>query len=62
MLIASGRNMLADLYVSLGVLIGAFSTITLQIPLIDPLVAILISCWIMRTAVHIFLEANTELM
>ncbi len=62
MLIANGRNMLADLYVSLSVLIGTLFTITLRLPLLDHLVAIIISCWIMRTAVHIFLDANTELM
>ncbi|NLY90251.1 MAG: cation transporter [Firmicutes bacterium] len=62
MLIANGRNMLADLYVSLGVLVGTVLTITFRLPLIDHLVAILISFWIMRTAVHIFLDANTELM
>lgn len=62
MLIANGRNMLADLYVSLGVLIGILCTITVQIPLFDHLVAILIACWIGWTAIHIFLEANTELM
>ena len=62
MLIANGRNMLADLYVSLGVLLGTFATITLQIPLIDHLVAMLIAVWIIWTAVRIFLDANTELM
>ncbi len=62
MLIANGRNMLADLYVSLGVLIGTFTTITLQIPLIDHLVAMFIAVWIIWTAVRIFLDANTELM
>lgn len=62
MLIANGRNMLADLYVSLGVLLGTFATITLRIPLIDHLVAMLIAAWIIWTAVRIFLDANTELM
>jgi len=62
MLMASARNMLTDLCVSLGVLLGTLLTIILQLPLIDPLLAILISFWIIRTAVHIFLDANTELM
>ena len=62
MLIANGRNMLADLYVSLGVLGGTFATITLQIPLIDHVVAMCIAVWIIWTAVRIFLDANTELM
>ena len=56
MLIANGRNMLADLYVSLGVLLGTFATITLQIPLIDHLVAILIAVWIIWTAIRFFLR------
>ncbi len=62
MLIANGRNMLADLYVSVGVLLGTFATITLRIPVIDHLVAMFIAVWIIWTAVRIFLEANTELM
>jgi cation diffusion facilitator family transporter len=62
MLNANGRNMLSDIFISLGVLVGLLFTITLKMPLIDPMVAILISIWIVRTAIHIFLEANTELM
>jgi cation diffusion facilitator family transporter len=62
MLIANGRNMLTDIFVSLSVLLGTFLTITLRIPFIDQLVAMLIALWIVRTAIHIFLDANTELM
>lgn len=62
MLIANGRNMLTDIFVSLSVLCGTFLTITLRIPFIDHLIAMLIGLWIVRTAIHIFLDANTELM
>jgi cation diffusion facilitator family transporter len=62
MLIANSRNMFGDIFVSLGVLIGVFFTIKFNTPIIDPIIAILISFWIIRTAIHIFLEANTELM
>ncbi|NLM37459.1 MAG: cation transporter [Firmicutes bacterium] len=62
MLVANGRNMLADLFVSVGVLGGTFATITLRIPMIDQAVAIFIAAWIIWTAVRVFLEANTELM
>ena len=62
MLIANGRNMLTDIFVSLGVLLGTLLTIMLRIPFIDHLVAMLIGLWIVRTAIHIFLDANTELM
>lgn len=62
MLMANGQNMLGDLFISLGVLIGTLLTIILEIPLIDRVIALLIGFWIIRTAIHIFLEANTELM
>lgn len=62
MLIANSRNMSGDIFVSLGVLIGLFFSIMFNTPIIDSIIAILISFWIIRTAIHIFLEANTELM
>ena len=62
MLIANSRNMSGDIFVSLGVLVGIFFSIMFNTPIIDSIIAILISFWIIRTAIHIFLEANTELM
>ncbi|NLW56742.1 MAG: cation transporter [Firmicutes bacterium] len=62
MLIANGRNMLSDVLLSSGVLLGTALTIMLKIPLLDQILAVLISFWIMRTAIHLFLSTNTELM
>lgn len=62
MLAANARNMLGDIFVSLGVLIGLAFTFWFNIPIIDSIIALIVSIWIMRTAVLIFIETNTELM
>lgn len=62
MLIANGKNMQNDVIISLGVLTGLFFTQVFQLPVIDKVVALLISIWIMRVGLKIFLHTNTELM
>jgi len=62
MLIANGKNMKSDILVSAGVLAGVLFTRLLHLPILDPIVALAISAWIMRTAFVIFLESNEELM
>jgi len=62
MLIANGRNMLGDVLLSSGVLLGTSLSIILGIPLLDPILAMLISFWIIRTALHLYLSTNMELM
>ncbi|MDD5507102.1 MAG: cation diffusion facilitator family transporter [Bacteroidales bacterium] len=62
MLIANGKNMQNDVIISVGVLVGLFFTQILQLPVIDKVVALLISVWIMRVGLKIFLHTNTELM
>lgn len=62
MLIANARNMLNDIYISTGVLLGLGLTFWLKSPYIDPIIAFLVSLWVIKTAVKIFLETNTELM
>lgn len=62
MLIANGKNMLNDIFISLGVLVGLIFTVFLNMPVIDKIAALLIGLWIMKTAVEIFIHTNTELM
>ncbi len=62
MLIADAKNMLADIVISIGVLTGLLFTYLFNTPVIDSIVALLISLWIMFVAFRIFVETNTELM
>lgn len=62
MLKANGRNMMNDTLISGTVLAGVFFTIVLRKPFLDPLFAFLVSLWIMKSAIGIFLGVRTELM
>jgi cation diffusion facilitator family transporter len=62
MLRANGKNMQNDILISAGVLLGVLLTRLLHFALLDSIVALLISVWIMRTAFSIFMESNLELM
>lgn len=62
LLIANGKNMRNDVVISLSVLLGLFFTFTLKLPVLDSIMALLVSLWIIRSSINIFLETNTELM
>jgi len=62
MLLANGRNMKNDVFISLSVLLGLFFTFILKMPVIDSIFALLISIYIMKTGFDIFIETNVELM
>ena len=62
MLIANGKNMQNDIVISSGVLVGLGVTLITGISLIDSIIAIAISLYILYTALTIFVEINTELM
>lgn len=62
MLIADAKNMMMDVGISLSVLLGVFFTVVLEMPILDTLVGLGVSVWIMRVGVGIFFETNTELM
>jgi cation diffusion facilitator family transporter len=62
MLLANGRNMQNDILTSVSVLAGLIFTHLLNLPVIDPVIALLVSVWIMFSAFKIFMESNTELM
>ncbi len=62
MLSANGKNMLNDIVTSASVLVGLGATYYFQNPLIDKILAITISVWIMATAIKIFKGLVFELM
>ncbi len=62
MLIANGINMRNDVIISLSVLIGLFFSYVLEMPVFDSVTALLVSCFIIRSAIRIFMDSNVELM
>ncbi|GHU68744.1 cation transporter [Bacteroidia bacterium] len=62
MLKANAVNMRNDVIISTGVLIGLFFVFVLEMPLLDPIVALLIGLYIIYSAVGIFKDANIVLM
>ena len=62
MLIANAKNMRNDILLSLSVLASLIFTVVLKEPLIDRLIALLISLFIMYTGFKIFMKSNIDLM
>lgn len=62
MLIADAKNMKNDVFISSTVLIGILTTRFFQIPLIDTVIALGVSFWIIKVAYDIFMETSVELM
>jgi cation diffusion facilitator family transporter len=62
MLKANAINMQNDVIISAGVLLGLGFTFLLGIPVLDPIVALLISIYIIYSAVGIFRDANLVLL
>ena len=62
MLIADAKNMGGDVIISSSVLIGLGFTFILKLPILDTITAFAVSLWIMKAAIGIFRETNTELM
>ena len=62
MILANARNMVNDIVISSSVLIGFIMALLFHAPYFDPLIALFVSCWIMKSAVTLFLELNVELM
>ena len=57
-----GIHMRNDMLISFTVLIGLITTIYFNVGVIDKIIALLISIFIMYEAIRIFLRTNTELM
>ena len=62
MLIANAKNMRNDILLSLSVLTSLIFTVLLKEPLIDRIIALLISLFIMYTGFKIFMKSNIDLM
>lgn len=62
MLIANAKNMRNDILISFSVLASLLFTILLQEPLIDRIIALAISAFIMYQAFKIFMKTNIDLM
>lgn len=62
MLLANAKNMQGDVVISASVLVGLILTQVLKIPMLDTVVALLVSAWVMWVATKIFIETNMELM
>ena len=62
MLKANAKNMSADVLLSAGVLAGLGLSMFFNIAVIDSWVAGLVGLWVIKSALGIFMEANTELM
>ena len=62
MLIADAKNMRNDVLISFTVLLGILVTRVLGIPLIDTIIALGVSLWIIKIAFSIFMETSAELM
>ncbi|MDR2478745.1 MAG: cation diffusion facilitator family transporter [Treponema sp.] len=62
MLKANAKNMSADVLLSAGVLAGLGLSMFFNIGVIDSWAAALVGIWVIKSALGIFMEANTELM
>ena len=62
MLLATSKNMQSDVIISLSVLIGLVFTHVFNLPMLDPIAALLVSLWVIWVAVRIFIKTNMELM
>jgi len=62
MLKANAFNMQNDILISGTVLIGLIFTFIIKLPIIDSIIALLVSIWIIRVAYKIFRQSNIELM
>jgi len=62
MLIANGKNMQNDVLISSSVLLGLIFIFVLKIPILDRITALIVSFWILKVAIQIFMQTNVELM
>lgn len=62
LLVANGKNMRGDVVTSASILVGLGIGYLLGIPILDRVLALLVSLWIIKNAIGIFMEANEELM
>lgn len=62
LLTANALNMRNDVLTSCGVLLGLVFTFVFHLPLLDSVTGLLVSLFILKSAIGIFMESNVELM
>lgn len=62
MLIANAKNMRNDVLISINVLIGLFFTSVLKMPILDAVTGVVVSLFVLKTGIGIFIDSNVELM
>ncbi len=62
MLIANAKNMLSDVVISVGVLVGLLLIRITGIGALDYITSLLVSLWIIRVSLGLYLESSRELM
>lgn len=62
LLIANAVNMRNDVIISIGVLVGLVFTFILNLPILDSITGFVISIFILRSSINIFLESSVGLM
>lgn len=62
LLTANAKNMRNDVIISAGVLLGLFFTFILKLPVLDSVTGLIVSIFIIKSSITIFLDSNVELM
>ena len=62
MLRANAVNMRNDVLISVAVLVGLIFTFILKMPILDSVTGLVVSLFIIRSAIRIFIDSNVELM
>ncbi len=62
LLIANAKNMRNDVVISGAVLLGLFFTFILKMPILDSVTGLIVSLFIIKVSVEIFMDSNAELM
>ena len=62
MLTANAVNMRNDVVISCGVLLGLICTFIFRLPILDSITGLVISLFIIKSSVSIFMDSNVELM
>jgi cation diffusion facilitator family transporter len=59
---ANAMNMKNDIIMSAAVMLGLVASHFLKCPILDPIIALLVGLWVIKNAVSLFTQINTELM
>ncbi|MDR2036983.1 MAG: cation diffusion facilitator family transporter [Bacteroidales bacterium] len=62
LLTANAVNMRNDVIISIGVLVGLIFTFILKLPVLDSITGLIISIFIIKSSISIFMDSNVELM